>query len=261
MASRHRSKNRIPEAAYAPYPVPMAPAVPFPANPNVSVQTLGSKNATVAKVLVSKPTPDWQGQVYSYEASESAKREQGDRYDPETGELIAMGRAFQRLGRQMIRDGNRRVQELIAEQELAQVRKSKPQSYHRTREEWEQIQRERSQAGAEQIARNLGLKNFITAEEVRAQRAAVPFDFKSDLAALRSKVTEWAGPDFPGRTSDEALGLMQVVAATDVPWMTYSNATRIDLGDGRVVAREGNQVVIYEPGEDEQGHRRVLVQD
>ena len=114
-----------------------------------AIQTLSAKNATVARIVVSKTT-DWnKGQDYVFEAADSAKREQGDRYDPEAGELLAMGRAFQRLGREMVSQGNKRVQNVLDDQAEQSARaeerreaKTRPVK-RRTREQWEEIQRQR----------------------------------------------------------------------------------------------------------------------
>jgi hypothetical protein len=124
------------------YPAPP----PFDASPAVSVQVLGAKNATVAKVTVTKPTRDWSGQEYRFEVRESSKREQGDVSDAETGELLALARAFQRLSRQLFSEANKRVKAGVAAQDAAReeayrkAREPKQPVKRRTREEWEAIQ-------------------------------------------------------------------------------------------------------------------------
>jgi hypothetical protein len=166
---RRRKRPLPPQGQYVlaqppyPFPVPQAPQVPA-SPPVASVFTLSAKNATVARVQVSK-TSDWsKGPDYQFTAADSAKREQGDRYDPETGELIAIGRAFLDIGEQMVREGNKRVTDLVEEQaqereRAAQRRENKVKPVRRrTREEWEEIQRRREQHERNaQMARNLGL--------------------------------------------------------------------------------------------------------
>ena len=241
-----RNRNRRdryvpPPEAYAPVSMPV-PAPVFLPQVSVGVQTLGSKNATVARVTLTRPGEDcWSAPVYQFEASESAKREQGDKYDPQTGELLALSRAFTRLGRQMASEANKRVQAMVDEKNQASLNRlmkaHKAPVHRRTREEWEQIQAQRGQAGAEQIAANLGLtrEEFTTREEWNAQRGV-------------SKAEEWGGRQ------------ARLSATPYDPEL--AGRQQIDLRDGRVITVEGNQVVLYEPGEDDfQRHRRVLIQD
>jgi hypothetical protein len=165
MANRHRKARRLPQYPAQPIPVqnyyapPQVP-VPFAAFPTAAVQTLSAKNATVAKVVVSKTTDYTRGPDYQFEAGDSAKREQGDVYDPQTGELLAMGRAFQKLGRAMTSEGNKRVQASVAEQAALRARREQPKQpvHRRTREEWEALQRISQQAKNELLARNLGME-------------------------------------------------------------------------------------------------------
>jgi hypothetical protein len=149
--------NQFPQPGYAVPPVPMAPAPQYPpAAPQVIVQALQAKNASVAKVTVQKIdwNKGWEPE-YKFEVSESAKREQGDVYDPLTGELMSQGRAFQRLGREMITEANKRVKADVQARAEAEERKNQPKRpvHRRTREEWEAIQRHRARR-EEEIARD-----------------------------------------------------------------------------------------------------------
>lgn len=244
MTNRHRRTPRFEDSASyrnmtAPAPVNLVAPVPYyPAGPSVHIQTLGSKNSTVGKVSVTAVTGWNSAPDYQFEVAESAKREQGDKYDPVTGELIALGRAFQKLGRRMVSEGSKRVQALADERAHEQVKRSRPQTYHRTREEWEAIQAQRRQEGAEQIAANLGFKReeFVTVEEWHEQRQA-------DVQQAQGKVEEWGG------------------FATVVPKASTHKHPRIELADGRVITVEGNQVVMYGPGEGDFQGRTVLFQD
>ena len=96
---------------------PVAPQ-PNPA-PSVTVSVLGSKNSTVARAVVTKLTKDWTGQEYGFEAAESSKREKGDVFDPVTGELLALSRAFQRLSRDLASEANKRVKASTEAQQKA----------------------------------------------------------------------------------------------------------------------------------------------
>jgi hypothetical protein len=87
----------------------------------VTISVLGSKNSTVARAVVTKPTKDWSGQEYVFEAAESSKREQGDVFDPVTGELLALARVFQRLSRQLFSEGSKRVKVSTEAQEAALI--------------------------------------------------------------------------------------------------------------------------------------------
>ena len=153
-----RGKHRRPEHQkyvyqdyiQAPPPVAAYPPVPYEPKPVVNIDVLGAKNATVARVTLAKHK-DWTaaGTVFKFEAAESAKREQGDVSDPLTGELLALGRAFQRLSRDLFREGHKRVrkaaEEKAAAEEAAEAKaRHLPVEVHRrTREEWEAIQQQR----------------------------------------------------------------------------------------------------------------------
>jgi hypothetical protein len=167
MTNPRRRKRRPIAPAYPQpfaYPVPQAPApAAFREPPRASVQVLRDKNATVANVTVSQVTDYTKGPDYTFETSGSTKREQGDRYDPQTGDLMAIGRALRNAGNEMIREANKRVQDLVAEQ--AEVRrrsaerrenKGKPVN-RRTKAQWETIQRGKQAMRNVQLARNLGL--------------------------------------------------------------------------------------------------------
>jgi hypothetical protein len=109
---KHRRPQPQQEFGYA---VPLAPQIAYPAPPfpapapSVTLSVLGSKNATVARAQLTKPTKDWLGQEYQFEAAESAKREQGDVFDPKIGEMLAVARALQRLSRQLFSEANKQV--------------------------------------------------------------------------------------------------------------------------------------------------------
>lgn len=126
--------------------------VPAPLVPRAVTEahTLQDKNATVAKVSVRKQ--DWSNEhglsaTYAFEATGSAKREQGDRFDPVTGELLALARAYERLSRQVQAEAAKRVNRLTYEQDQADRAKlmkrlTSPKPVHRrTREEWEAMQK------------------------------------------------------------------------------------------------------------------------
>jgi hypothetical protein len=150
-----RGKHRRPEPNYGQL---VAPQIAYPApppffgpapGPGLTIQVLGAKNATVAKVQLTKPTEDWSGQQYRFEVAESAKREQGDVFDPETGEKLALARAFQRLSRDLFSDAAQRVRDSVAEQERQEAERERRREAarkpvkRRTREEWEAMQRAR----------------------------------------------------------------------------------------------------------------------
>ena len=161
-----RGKHRRPVAPqpfWAPPPVLAYPAPPLPSPaPSVTISVLGSKNSTVARAVVTKLTKDWSGQEYVFEAAESSKREQGDVFDPVTGELLALARTFQRLSRQLFSEGSRRVKASTEAQEAARKASEEKRSKTgtptgRTKEEWDAIQRER----AEMAARHLVPPGFL----------------------------------------------------------------------------------------------------
>ena len=138
------------QAFMAPPPVAAYPPVPYAPKASVNVEVLGAKNATVAKVTLSRHA-DWTAgsEVYRFEAAEASKREQGDVSDAEIGELLALGRAFQRLSRDLFREGHKRVRKAsearAAAEEAAEAKaRHLPVEVHRrTREEWEAIQQQR----------------------------------------------------------------------------------------------------------------------
>lgn len=157
MAKPRRRAVPYPPSVYPQAPAPIPVAYPYPQQldtsaipPVVSVQSLSAKNATVAKVAVTKNPYEVAGPTYKFEAADSAKREQGDRYDPVAGELLSLGRAFQDLGQQMVSAGNERVSNVV-EQQLEERRralqrrlaKAEPPR-RRTREEWEAMQEARA---------------------------------------------------------------------------------------------------------------------
>ena len=152
---KHRKPFRQPQfnpgQALVPQPPVLAyPPMPYAPKANVHVEVLGAKNATVAKVTLSRHA-DWtaSSEVYRFEAAEASKREQGDVSDSEIGELLALGRAFQRLSRDLFREGHKRVRKAsearAAAEEAAEAKaRHLPVEVHRrTREEWEEIQQKR----------------------------------------------------------------------------------------------------------------------
>jgi hypothetical protein len=182
MTNRNRRKRPIPQHLYQqPYPAPVPfayPMAPPPADGTVvaGVQTLSAKNATVAKVSVRKIT-DWnKGSDYEFAAADSSKREQGDRYDERAGELMALGRAYIRLGRDLLSAGSKRTQEVLAAQaaelEALEEKRNAPRRpvHRRTREEWEHIQRSHALAATLGLAR----EQYVTVDEVREANTAQP---------------------------------------------------------------------------------------
>lgn len=144
-AQFHPGQALVP--AYPPYPQPPMPYAP---KAQVNVEVLGAKNATVAKLTLSRHA-DWtaSSEVYRFEAAEASKREQGDVSDAEIGELLALGRAFQRLSRDLFREGHKRVRKASEARAAAEVaarakRLGPPKVVqHRPLEEWEKIQQQR----------------------------------------------------------------------------------------------------------------------
>lgn len=159
--------------AYPSAPVPQVPAFKEP--PRASVQVLRDKNATVANVTVSQVTDYTKGPDYTFETSGSTKREQGDRYDPQTGDLLAIGRAMRNAGNEMIREANKRVADLVTEQQEVRDRaaqrranKAKPVK-RRTKAEWDTLQRRNQDLKHEALA--WGASREITDAEVLAKLA------------------------------------------------------------------------------------------
>lgn len=157
MTRRKRPQPLAPQPVPPAYPVMQAPMLPvaYPerdAQPFVYIQTLQSKNASVANVSVSKPPLTWdQPPAWQFKSDGSAKREQGDRFDKETGEMLSVGRALVDAGEQMVREAARRVQASVeqqaAEREKAAERrehKARPVR-HRTLKEWEALQARREE--------------------------------------------------------------------------------------------------------------------
>jgi hypothetical protein len=70
---------------------------------------LQSKNATVVEVSFGRYSYGASGYDYYFAAADSSKREQGDVFDPVTGELIAAARALTRIARQMESTARKRV--------------------------------------------------------------------------------------------------------------------------------------------------------
>lgn len=180
----------LPQAVY-PTPVFQPPVpVPYPDKPSamVSIQVLQDKNASVAKVRLQRDNSwNYGDTAYTYEVTGSAKREQGDRYEPLTGEKLALARTFQELADALRRDASAEVNRIVAEDaEMRRraaerkARKGQPQK-HKPREQWEAEQRERQQAANAKLARTLGLT--LVDEETATQRSS----FAEVLDKLRGK--------------------------------------------------------------------------
>jgi hypothetical protein len=93
----------------AAYPQPQKLADPYQ---QASARILQDRNATVAKVSVDQTSsfdfgtpPD-----FSFIATGSSKREQGDRFNPRTGELLALSRAYLNLSRQLYAAGKELIE-------------------------------------------------------------------------------------------------------------------------------------------------------
>jgi len=174
--------------------------------PMVIVVMLAARNATVVQVSASKFTET--GLVYEFVAADSAKREQGDVYDPLTGELLATGRAFQRLGRDMIRAAGKRVRASSAKQDVPRCwPRPRAQAQHRTLTEWKAIQA--AAAAAEEhrvVVEDVSFAPAIeqpasTASEYRSRVATADRDVASDSAAYQYLLE---------RDIQEAVGNMSV---------------------------------------------------
>lgn len=129
--------------ANPPETFPQPPAYPYPLQPPVAVQyeapeprrvdpyqhtsarLLQDRNATVAEVTVSQHSsydfgvdPDFQ-----FKATGSSKREQGDRFNPRTGELISLSRAYLKLSRQLMSA----ARELVEPEPVPEYRTPEPE--------------------------------------------------------------------------------------------------------------------------------------
>jgi len=228
-----RRKKPLPQYAppyTAPYAVPLAYPQPpaFKEPPRASVSVLRDKNATVANVTVSQMTDYSRGPDYTFEASGSTKREQGDRYDPQTGDLMAIGRALRSAGNAMISEANHRVQEIIADQAQERRRaaerrenKGKPVN-RRTREEWEALQRRSQAAQNAVLAKALGLD------------VEQDFSVVSSVAKV-SKAEEWGGAAF--RRESEVPARQPVV-------YNVKDGRTLEVEDDRIVIRDSNGYVV-----------------
>lgn len=123
-----KSKKEVPPLYAAPpqpYPVPQPPAfyAPPPAYVQAqpveekmdpwhfaAAQLLQDRNATVAKVtLVQRST--YNGPVdFEFAVTGSSKREQGDKFNARTGELLALSRAYLKLSRDLYAAGRALVE-------------------------------------------------------------------------------------------------------------------------------------------------------
>lgn len=95
-----------PAIAYAP---PQQKVDPYQ---NVSAQLLQDRNATVAKVSHNQNSSCEWGTLpdFSFTATGSSKREQGDRFNARTGELLALSRAYLNLSRQLYAAGKKLIE-------------------------------------------------------------------------------------------------------------------------------------------------------
>ncbi len=145
--AKSRRKSQTFDPAFFPAPLPPPPQYIDPV-PVVTLSVLGAKNATVAKAHLSKYRWDGQGgeMLYEFTAADSSKREQGDQYDAETGELLALARTLQRLSRDLFSEADKRVKAAALEQERLEAERerkaeeAKKPVKRRTREEWEALQ-------------------------------------------------------------------------------------------------------------------------
>jgi hypothetical protein len=103
-----------PAIAYAPpaYAQPVQPPQRVDPYQNTSAQLLQDRNATVARVSVNQSSsfefgtpPD-----FSFTATGSSKREQGDRFNARTGELLSLSRAYLNLSRQLYAAGKKLIE-------------------------------------------------------------------------------------------------------------------------------------------------------
>jgi hypothetical protein len=88
----------------APAPVYDPPPVTWR---SVAIDVLQDKDATVASVIYSPVRNGYAG--IPVRATGSARRERGDKFDAETGELLATARALQVLGRQLEKKASSRI--------------------------------------------------------------------------------------------------------------------------------------------------------
>jgi hypothetical protein len=103
---------------WPPYPIPQPPVVSFDAQPDVKMDpwhyasstVLQDRNATVAKVTLVQRS-DYSGPAdFEFVATGSSKREQGDKFNARTGELLALSRAYLRLSRDLYAAGKALVE-------------------------------------------------------------------------------------------------------------------------------------------------------
>jgi hypothetical protein len=240
---RRRRRAPIAPQVQAPYPFyqPPYPQVPaFKEPPRASVSVLRDKNATVANVSVSQMTDYNKGHDYLFEASGSTKREQGDRYDPQTGDLMAIGRALRNAGNDMITEANKRVSQIVADQaeerrRAAERRENKTKPVQRrTREEWERVQRIRRN---QQLARNLGMTvesnewgSYSSVAGPAPVHTAPVYGYESAVAPL-----------YTGEDRSDSLG----GSATVTPVNTEAISPSVRLSNDRYMVIEDNAVVLY----------------
>lgn len=254
--TKPRRKRPIPPQAYyyAP-PQPVYPAAPPPADGTVvaGVQTLSAKNATVARVSVRKIT-DWnKGPDYEFAAADSSKREQGDRYDERAGELLALGRAYARLGRELVSAGNKRTQEVLRAQaaELAAVeekRNAPKQPVHRrTREEWVEMQRS---AARTVLAGEDGLAAFsadLSPEDVSRIKGYQEAGVVPRRRVSRDGVQQMADSLGLVPADGEFSGNLMSAYEPAQPLPEDRDEIRIELTHGRYITREGDWLIMWHP--------------
>ena len=94
---------------YAPPTIGYAPPAPYQ---GASAAIMQDRNATVAKVSVNQNSSYNFGSApdFAFTATGSSKREQGDRFNARTGELLALSRAYLNLSRKLYAAGKELVE-------------------------------------------------------------------------------------------------------------------------------------------------------
>jgi Domain of unknown function (DUF1876) len=75
--------------------------------PGFDVRIIGDRNATAASVAVRVPWPDVR--LLEVQAAGTAKREAGDRHEPETGAALALARALRNVAGELEQLARQRV--------------------------------------------------------------------------------------------------------------------------------------------------------
>jgi hypothetical protein len=128
---RYPGQQYVPPASY---PV-FSPPSGYPTSVPTSASLMQDNDATVAHVGYGP-----------FRASGSSKRERGDRYDPEVGELLAVSRAFHKLAARMERRANGLIKQAFNEQNTV----------HKPLAQWHEELEQRDAAELEQAANELG---------------------------------------------------------------------------------------------------------